>query len=295
MSEIVKNITEKCIIPKMCRERFLPLKPDEADGMPNALLESGVYFAGVSELVQGYRIGRLNAGFHLVLFGVGGQGGFRTRNKRGFVEPGDIWVCPAGEPHEYWADGPWKILFFHIHRESHCFGNALDRAQWGHSRSAGQLENAMVWLINEYQFELSHSRDLYRHYASIIRLSLDRELSGLAIPMQTRTHKLLDGLWQEVNESLAMPWSLQSLAQRMHVSTAQLRRIVQAHHEVAPMEMVQRLRIRKAQQLLRTTKDSLDQIAERVGYNSPFSFSRAFKKATGISPKSYREKVLDYN
>ncbi|MCD8534373.1 MAG: AraC family transcriptional regulator [Verrucomicrobia bacterium] len=225
---------------------------------------------------------------------MGGRGEFRTLDGKGYVEPGDIWVCPAGEPHEYWADGPWKILFFHIRQPSHGFGNSLDHEQWGHSRSSGQLENAMVWLINEYQFELSHSRELYHHYASIIRLSLDRELRGLAIPMQTRTHKMLDGLWQEVNESLAMPWSLHGLAQRMHVSTAQLRRIVQAHHGVAPMEMVQRLRIRKAQQLLRTTKDSLDQIAERVGYNSPFSFSRAFKKATGISPKSYREKALNY-
>jgi AraC-like DNA-binding protein/quercetin dioxygenase-like cupin family protein len=289
MAGFAKNITDKCTIPKTCRERFLPILPDVADeGMTNPLTGAGIFFAGISDLVPGYRISRRNPDFHLVIFGVGGTGVFETYDMSGEIHPGDIWLCPAGKAQRYWVDGSWKILFFHIDAANPALKGGFDQIRLGLSRSMAQLENAMIWLINEDQSESSHSRQLYFHHAAVIRLCLERELQGLAEPRKTRTDKKLDGLWQEVSESLAMPWTLSELARRMHLSVGQLRRVVQANHGLAPMEMVHHLRIQKAQQLLKTTGDSLEQIAERVGYTSPFSFSRAFKKSTGFSPKAWR-------
>jgi AraC-like DNA-binding protein len=43
-----------------------------------------------------------------------------------------------------------------------------------------------------------------------------------------------------------------------------------------------------AAQLLKETNLRVAEIASRVGYQSEFSFSRAFKSARGISPISYR-------
>ncbi len=40
--------------------------------------------------------------------------------------------------------------------------------------------------------------------------------------------------------------------------------------------------------LLRATEDSMERIAERVGYGDPFVFSKAFKRIQGISPREYR-------
>lgn len=291
MADFAKNITDKCIIPKTCRERFLPLH--HISQSENPLTQAGIFFAGISELVEGYSISRKSAGFHLVILGIGGRGHFETDSLNGRIEPGDIFICPAGHSHQYHADGSWKILFFHIHEKEHVFEETFQKVQLGISSSSAQLENAMIWLINENQKNGIHSNDLYHHYAKITFLCLDRELKNVASPELARTHNRLDGLWQEVNESLAIHWSLKLLAERMHISTAQLRRIVQTHHNMAPMEMVQALRIQKAQQLLKTTDDSLENIAERVGYLSPFSFSRAFKKSTGVSPRDYRVKTKE--
>ncbi len=291
MADFAKNITDKCIIPKTCRERFLPLRPSSQPGNP--LSHAGVFFSGISDLAGGYRISRKSTEFHLVIIGIGGRGVFETENLNGSIEPGDIFICPSGFPHRYSADGPWKILFFHIHAKDHAFEGSFQNVQLGISNSSAQLENSMIWLINENQRNGIHSKDLYHHHAKITFLCLDRELKNAASPELARTHNKLDGLWQEVSESLAVHWSLRSLAERMHISTAQLRRVVQAHHQMAPMEMVQALRIQKAQQLLKTTDDSLESIAERVGYLSPFSFSRAFKKSTGVSPRGYRTKTKE--
>jgi AraC-like DNA-binding protein len=43
-----------------------------------------------------------------------------------------------------------------------------------------------------------------------------------------------------------------------------------------------------ANQKLRETNASLDQVAEIVGYDSEAAFSRAFKKAFGTAPATWR-------
>lgn len=47
-------------------------------------------------------------------------------------------------------------------------------------------------------------------------------------------------------------------------------------------------KMQMAAQLLRTTADSVSEIAGRMGYSNPNKFSSAFKSATGYSPREYR-------
>ncbi|MFR6333121.1 MAG: helix-turn-helix domain-containing protein [Eisenbergiella sp.] len=57
------------------------------------------------------------------------------------------------------------------------------------------------------------------------------------------------------------------------------------------MSTLWKIRIRKAQEYLRTTNDSIETIAERVGYPDYFYFTKVYKKATGISPAAYRRQL----
>jgi AraC-like DNA-binding protein len=56
----------------------------------------------------------------------------------------------------------------------------------------------------------------------------------------------------------------------------------------APMQYLTNWRMQVAAQSLRTTNDSLAQIAEAIGYESEAAFSRAFKKAFGKAPATWR-------
>jgi AraC-like DNA-binding protein len=49
----------------------------------------------------------------------------------------------------------------------------------------------------------------------------------------------------------------------------------------------------RARRLLRNTNLSVKEIAFQLGYDSQNYFSRAFKKAEGVSPAHYREKPTD--
>jgi AraC-like DNA-binding protein len=57
---------------------------------------------------------------------------------------------------------------------------------------------------------------------------------------------------------------------------------------MAPMHYLTNWRMQVARQQLRTTATSLAQVAQDVGYESEAAFSRAFKKAFGVAPATWR-------
>jgi AraC family transcriptional regulator, alkane utilization regulator len=84
------------------------------------------------------------------------------------------------------------------------------------------------------------------------------------------------------------PWTVGELAAEVALSrsafTARFRRLVGE----PPMRYLIRARLAHAAGLLRTTEVGLAEIARRTGYQSEFSFSRAFKRAFGVAPGGYR-------
>lgn len=56
-------------------------------------------------------------------------------------------------------------------------------------------------------------------------------------------------------------------------------------------EWLHDVRIERARELLETQDLSITQVWRRVGYVSPRTFRRAFKKRTGSTPSDYKERV----
>lgn len=52
------------------------------------------------------------------------------------------------------------------------------------------------------------------------------------------------------------------------------------------------LRLQTAKLLLKDSEQNLTEIAQAIGFQDQFSFSHFFKKATGISPRQFRETLL---
>lgn len=56
-------------------------------------------------------------------------------------------------------------------------------------------------------------------------------------------------------------------------------------------EYIDRLRIQKSIQLLRSTDETLESISQQVGYSNSSSFIRSFKKIVGTTPGQYRDSI----
>ena len=85
------------------------------------------------------------------------------------------------------------------------------------------------------------------------------------------------------------PWTVASLATAVGSSRAALARRFTQLVGQTPVAYLTSWRLSHAADLLTTTDATLDGIARQVGYSSAFAFSAAFKRARGVSPRSYRQ------
>ncbi len=91
------------------------------------------------------------------------------------------------------------------------------------------------------------------------------------------------------SESGNTSMTVESVADHAGFSTDYFNRIFAAHTGFRVMEYVRFVRLRRASLKLRTTEESILDIALSCGYDSHESFSRAFKSQYGKTPSEYRE------
>lgn len=85
--------------------------------------------------------------------------------------------------------------------------------------------------------------------------------------------------------------TLQQLAEAFSMSTGAVSQLIRRKTGKPYSEHLLGFRMQQAQKLLRETNESLESIAEQVGYGDYFYFLKVFKKATGISPSAYRKNL----
>lgn len=94
-----------------------------------------------------------------------------------------------------------------------------------------------------------------------------------------------------ISVNLYKPLLLDTLANEINVSQRQLLRIMRSALNESLYSYVARQRMERAVLYMQTEEMSLTRLAEMVGYDNPQSFSKAFKKQFGISPKAYMDEL----
>ena len=91
-------------------------------------------------------------------------------------------------------------------------------------------------------------------------------------------------------EHIDNPFSLNGLANQVGTSKFKLNNGFKEIYGVTVFDFLLNARMEKAQFLLLETHHTIETIAYLTGYNDSYSFSRAFKKYFGASPKHYRDR-----
>ena len=84
--------------------------------------------------------------------------------------------------------------------------------------------------------------------------------------------------------------SVESLAEEIGMSRVQLYRKVSALTGMSVNEMIRKLRLQKAAQLLGQAWGPVSQVAYEVGFSNLSYFSKVFKEEFGVLPSEYVEK-----
>jgi LacI family transcriptional regulator len=92
-------------------------------------------------------------------------------------------------------------------------------------------------------------------------------------------------MWEHYRD----PVSVIDLAKVAGMSLRGFHQAVQSHIGRSPGHELHRIRIEHAKQLLTSSAEKMESIAERCGYQSANSFWVSFRKATGMSPKQFQK------
>lgn len=100
--------------------------------------------------------------------------------------------------------------------------------------------------------------------------------------------KLLEKLVEIMEENLGDEnFNVNKMCQMVHLSHMHFIRKVKQLTGKKPIDLLKSYRMKKAKDLLSTSDLTISEIAYKVGFSLPNSFSRAFKKEYGVTPTSF--------
>jgi len=274
-------LSTKTHIPRECREQFLSEDTRESE----LWSKWGIQLAGISELTDNYVINRKNPQFFIVICVLEGKGEFYRDNQIHSLKAGEIYMEKANSHQFYWAVKAWKILWFHLEKdiwESQCRSNRTLYLP----DQINSLQKIAETYIRESQSgfpSITYSLGKLLH-AMIKRITTH----SLQEQVENREIRIIRKIRQSVNEDPGHAWNIDELAYRAGVTPSYLYKITAKAEGITPMEIVRKERINLACQLLIQSDYPLKFIADRIGYTTPYAFSKAFRKEKGISPGVYR-------
>ena len=103
-------------------------------------------------------------------------------------------------------------------------------------------------------------------------------------------HERINMVLLFINNNLEEKLTLETLSSISNFSPFHFHRIMRAHLGESIGEYILRIRLNTAAQLLRFSNETVQDISFKVGYETPSSLNKAFKKRFDLSPLEFRSK-----
>ena len=153
------------------------------------------------------------------------------------------------------------------------------------------IENSMQKAAEELMSPGSYSNLLLEAYNLSIAAHLFRHLDQNRPINDAKAFTLAAHRVQRIEEiflhSDRIP-SLEEIAAELGVGVNRLREVFKKSTGKTLFKFVEEVRISKAKSFIKDNKLPLKQISHQLGFCSPAAFSTAFRNATGMTPREYR-------
>lgn len=136
-------------------------------------------------------------------------------------------------------------------------------------------------------YEESIKGYLHSFVVELLRLADERDKARLTKRVNEYIKKSLDYVEVNYMEQLRV----EDIARASGLSESHFRRVFEDAMNMKPLDFVNLVRVDKACRLIEKEDFSMEEVGYRVGYQTPSTFNRNFRRLTGMSP--YRWKMTE--
>ena len=199
--------------------------------------------------------------------------------------PGSLLVHPPRSAYRNQVEGTGSVSLFMVAVEGRAFAD-----RWHHLFGAGPWAapsidaDEVMHLMRAMLARAAQSdQGVQQSCQSILDLIVDHcRRSQQGHITHSRQQDVLRGLEQHLEQQFSMA----AFAERQGLDRSTLHRWCLQTHGCSPSAYRQQCRLKAAARWLQETDQTMSEIAQQVGFNCPFAFSKAFKRFFWHSSKS---------
>lgn len=234
----------------------------------------------------------------------------KTSESSHLIREGSYAVIPSGHFHwtEYSGNEFERYSFlFSLSCSNHIAKGLSEYSYysvvWDHLKEILNKQNPMISecirnivALGRSSFQLNEHR--MKVYFSMILLEMTKDIqavysvafgnTGIKSPETKEKQRLRGDICEYIVHNYNKDYLLDDIAEELHMSQRNVVRIVKDLFGVPLSSLVLKQRMNSAWGFITETEESLQVIAEKVGYHSYNAFFKAFKRYYGFSPEKLR-------
>ncbi|MBD3240784.1 MAG: helix-turn-helix domain-containing protein [Chitinivibrionales bacterium] len=211
---------------------------------------------------------------------------------------GDCVIYPPGVPQDYRLAPQceeWEFMWAHFLPWTHWFGlmswplvyRGIKYLHVDDANVHGRVIEALDRMCQSARGPMKQ-RELFAmnalEEAFLWLNSINPDLAEAHLDRRIRT--AMDFVCRSLHRKL----SLDEIGRTCGLSVSRLSHLFREQTGLTPQQYIEQRRIARARELLEVSSFSIAEIADQVGYESPFYFSRRFANAVGEPPRRYRRR-----
>jgi len=221
---------------------------------------------------------------------------------------GIITIIPENIPHETKSLNnsicKWEYLFIDIDnfiRNEISFSRIMPEEvikklnsqayviQWSQNKA---LTSIVKNIIEEYREKKPHYKHAVKGYLKAFVVELLRISEDMSSSLTLEEKKVNSYIEKSVNyisEHYADEIKMSDVADECGLSESHFRRIFEETMSMKPLDYLNMIRIDKACEIIQNKDYAMEEVGFRVGYQTPSTFNRNFKKLTGKTPYQWKK------
>ncbi|MFC3418311.1 helix-turn-helix domain-containing protein [Salinicoccus hispanicus] len=240
-----------------------------------------------------------------ILFVLEGELDIRVNQDDYRLETGDVFLVNENELHFISSrTGFGQTHLLVLQYDNRYFRNLdIDIEQKSFYLNSKEVEDESIFVLDEIKYILANMMDLVLNQKNLYDLKIKKMLLDLVVillehfevPAKAKKKRLEDdqrlvNILQYMNEQcMEVHFGLQDVAKEFSLNPHYLSRYFKSNVGVSLKKYLDNMRLNKSLLTLRTTDETVTDIALKFGFPDSKSYYRVFKETMGITPIQYRE------